>query len=86
LRATRIAVEETERQLDAAWTAGAVEAAVAAWAIDRRFLPVDGLGRGLRDPYRAIRPLLPIGREGDAPFDLGPVEAWLRTWEMPAGS
>lgn len=78
------AVEEMERQLDAAWTAMTVEAVVAAWAIDRRSLPVDGLGRGLRAPYQAIRPLLPIGREGEAPFDLGPVEAWLRAWEMPA--
>jgi histidine ammonia-lyase len=78
------AVEETERQLDAAWTAVAVEAAVAVWAIARRDLPVDGLGRGLRDPWQAIRPLLPIGREGEAPFDLAPIEAWLRAGDMSA--
>jgi histidine ammonia-lyase len=78
------AVEETERQLDAAWTAVTVEAAVAVWAIARRDLPVDGLGLGLRDPWRAIRPLLPIGREGEVPFDLAPLEAWLRAWEPPA--
>jgi histidine ammonia-lyase len=78
------AVEETERQLDAAWSAVATEAAVAAWAIARRDLPVDGLGRGLRDPYLALRPLLPIGSEGETPFDLAPIEAWLRAWETPA--
>jgi histidine ammonia-lyase len=80
------AVEEAERQLDAAWSAVAVEAAVAVWAIARRDLPVDGLGRGLRDPWRALRPLLPIGREGEAPFDLAPIEGWLRGWEMPAAA
>jgi histidine ammonia-lyase len=77
------AVEETERQLDAAWTAVTVEAVVAVWAIARRDLPVDGLGLGLRDPWRALRPMLPIGREGEVPFDLAPLETWLRAWEPP---
>ena len=67
-----IAVTEVERQLDAAWVAAAIEAVVAVWAIRRRGLDPAGLGSGIGPVVAALAPLLPIDREGEAPFDLGP--------------
>ena len=56
-----------------AWTVIAIEAACGVWAIHRRGLPLDALGGGVRPVVSAILPLLPIGSEGVALFDLGPV-------------
>jgi histidine ammonia-lyase len=67
------AVHDLDRQLEAARTIAAIEMVVAVWAIDRRALPIDHLGVGVRPAVEAIRPLLPIGREGWDVFDLQPV-------------
>lgn len=71
-------VGETVRALRPAWTVLAVEAVCAAWAVDRRGLAIEALGEGLRDELRAIRDVLPIGREGVEVFDLGVVVELLR--------
>jgi histidine ammonia-lyase len=67
------AVAETRRLLAPAWTAIAIEAICAVWAIRRRGLEADTLGIGLRPLYAGILPLLPIGREGREVFDMRPV-------------
>ncbi len=67
-----VAVTEAERQAEAAWVAVTIEAIVATWAIRRRKLELGGLGHGLRAAVEALTPLLPIDREGEAPFDLAP--------------
>lgn len=67
-----VAVVEAERQAEAAWVAVTIEAVVAAWAIRRRGLDPTVLGAGLVPVVEGLTPLLPIDREGEAPFDLGP--------------
>lgn len=66
-------VAETVRALPPAWNVLAIEVACAVWAIQRRGLPVDALGQGLRPLARQILALLPIGREGERVFDLAPL-------------
>lgn len=73
-----LAVAEAERQAEAAWVAATIEAVVAAWAIRRRGLETASLGHGLTDVVEALTPLLPIDREGQVPFDLGPAVEALR--------
>lgn len=68
-----LAVSECERLIEAAWIVVGVEAAVGAWAIARRGIDVDDLGYHVREVYTRIRAHLPIGREGDKPFDLAPI-------------
>lgn len=71
-------IAETVRMLPHAWTVVTIEAACAVWAIHRRGLPEDSLGAGVRPILAALLPLLPIGREGIALFDLRPVVAALQ--------
>jgi len=68
-------VAETVRALTPAWNVVALELACAVWAIHRRDVPLDALGLGLRPLAGEILALLPIGREGEAIFDLGPLVA-----------
>lgn len=77
------AVAECERLAEAAWNVVAVETIVGVWAIARRGLTAARIGAGLRAPYQAIRPLLPIGREGERLFDIGPIVDLLRNREPP---
>ncbi len=72
------AVAQLEKLIEAAWTVIAVEAACAAWAIHHRDIPLEELGQGTGAMYRTLLPLLPIGREGDAVFDIGSVISALR--------
>ena len=72
------AVAQLEKLIEAGWTVIAVEAICAAWAIHHRGIPVEALGRGTGAMYRRLLPLLPIGREGDAVFDVGTIIAVLR--------
>jgi histidine ammonia-lyase len=67
------AVAQCERLIDAAWNVAAVEAVVGVWAITRRGLAADHLGAKLREPFAQIRALLPIGCEGEQPFDIEPI-------------
>jgi histidine ammonia-lyase len=73
-----LAVSSTERQLDEAWRLLTIEVVVACWAITRRGLRAEQIGRGLRETFETIRALLPIGHEGQQVFDLRPVTALLR--------
>jgi len=66
-------VAETVRSLTPAWNVVALEAACAVWAVHRRGVSLEDLGTGLRPLAERILGLLPIGREGEAIFDLGPV-------------
>lgn len=72
------ALEGLTAQLNALWRVVALEASIACWAIDRRELPPEFLGAGVREAYTRIRPHLPIGQEGTGPFDPGPVMAELQ--------
>jgi histidine ammonia-lyase len=79
-------VAETVRVLTPAWNVVTLEIACAVWAIHRRGVPLDGLGLGLRPLAGEILALLPIGREGEAIFDLGPlVEAVKAAAGLPTG-
>jgi len=72
------AVHATRRLIEDAWVIATLETAIAAWAIDLRGLATDVLGEGLRETQDALRPMLPIGQEGMAPFDLRPMVAFLQ--------
>ena len=72
------AVHDLERQLDACRTLAAIEIAVAVWAIDRRGIAAGDLGATPRRLYEIVRPLLPIGTEGDDVFDVATVVSALR--------
>ncbi len=71
-------VAETVRALAPAWNVVALEVVCAVWAIHRRALRVDGLGEGLRTLAARVLPMLPIGSEGAAVFDMTPIVALLR--------
>ncbi len=71
-------VAETIRALAPAWNVVALEVVCAVWAIHRRALPVDGLGEGLRALVGRVLPMLPIGSEGVAVFDMTAVVEMLR--------
>lgn len=64
------AVNELKKQIDACWTIVTLEAIIAVWAIDRRGIPPSQLGIGVGKIYSAVRPLLPIGKEGEDVFDV----------------
>ncbi|WP_168990535.1 aromatic amino acid lyase [Aureimonas flava] len=66
-------IAETVRSFESAWTVVALETACAVWAVHRRDVPVGEIGEGLRALAQGVRDTLPIGREGQAIFDLGPV-------------
>lgn len=65
-------VTDLGRAIDAGWKIAALETTIGAWAIQRRGIPRDQLGVGVRLVVDALAPLLPIGREGEKePFDIG---------------
>ena len=68
-----LAVEQAERLLERAWVLMAVEAVCACYGILRRDVDPTTLGAGTGPLFSAVRPLLPIGREGDVVFRLAPV-------------
>lgn len=72
-------IAETVRMLRHAWTVVAIEAACGVWAIHRRGVAHESLGAGVQPVVAALRPLLPIGTEGMALFDLHPVVAALQS-------
>ena len=63
-------VAETVRALVPAWNVVALESACAAWAVHRRDVPIDAIGKGLKTLCGEILALLPIGKEGEEIFDL----------------
>ncbi len=76
---TPLSVTQTETVIERCWEIAAVEMAVAVWAINRRRLDISRLGQGPRAVYEQVRPLLPIGQEGERVFDVRPIVAWLRS-------
>ncbi len=66
-------VAETVRAVGPAWNVLTLEIVCAVWAVHRRGVPVEALGGGLRALAAEILALLPIGREGETMFDLGPL-------------
>lgn len=78
-------VHETVRSFGSAWTVVTLEVICAVWAIDRRGIPLEAIGSGLRALAAAIRPLLPIGREGEEIFDITPLVALVRQAGLMAG-
>ena len=80
-------VAETARSLMPAWNVITLEVACAVWAIQRRGVSLDALGAGVRPLAAQILAMLPIGTEGEAIFDLGPlVEAVKTAGGYPAPS
>lgn len=65
-----VAVEQTRQLLAPAWNLVTVEAICAAWAIARRGLDPATLGARTGALYARLRPVLPIGREGEEIHDL----------------
>ncbi|MEP3296525.1 MAG: aromatic amino acid lyase [Pseudoruegeria sp.] len=61
---------DLSRQIDACFKIAIIEAIVAIWAIERRGLTADDLGRGLRPLYQALLETLPLASEGEHVFDL----------------
>jgi histidine ammonia-lyase len=66
-------VAETVRSLPPAWIVLTLEIACAVWAVQRRGVSLRDIGEGLQPLAREILALLPIGREGEAIFDLAPL-------------
>jgi histidine ammonia-lyase len=66
-------VAETNRCLTPAWNVVTLEIACAAWAIHRRGVPVEALGKGLRQLAGETLSVLPFDREGVEILDLGPL-------------
>ncbi|MFY0624151.1 MAG: aromatic amino acid lyase [Pelagimonas sp.] len=71
-------VADFERMLEADRLVLTIEIIVSVWAIQKRNLPVETLGEGLRDYALKIAPLLPIGREGLDVFSIEPIADILR--------
>lgn len=72
------AVHDFGRQIDACWKLAALEAAIGAWAIQRRGLGAGEIGAGLRPLFAALTGALPIGREGERPFEVAALITALR--------
>jgi histidine ammonia-lyase len=73
-----IAAQQLRQMMPYCWNVLALELVTAVWAIHRRDVPMAKLGAGVRPVYEAVLPMLPIGREGEAIFDLAPVVEWLQ--------
>jgi histidine ammonia-lyase len=67
-----LAAEQLHAMLPYGWNIAAMEAMVACWAIRRRGIPPEALGKGIRPVYETLVPLLPLGKEGKEIFDLTP--------------
>ena len=72
------AVHDLWRMVHVGWKIVTVEMVIAAWAIRRRGISTERIGTGLRELQEKIQPLLPVGKEGYTPFDLGPLEEMIR--------
>ncbi|WP_286839087.1 aromatic amino acid lyase [Acidiphilium sp. 34-64-41] len=70
-----VAVDQLEQMLAPAWNLATIEAVCAAWAIARRGIAPATLGARTGPLFTALRPLLPIGVEGEAIFDLSAARA-----------
>jgi histidine ammonia-lyase len=76
------AVHDLMRVIDAGWKIAGLELMIAIWAMKRRRLNKDDLGRGIRPAFEIIGQMLPIGREGETVFDIAPVIAELQSGDL----
>ncbi|WP_421884008.1 aromatic amino acid ammonia-lyase [Pacificispira sp.] len=67
------AVADMARVIEAAYKITSIELTVGVWAIHRRGIAMDDLGRGVRPVVETLLPLLPIDREGEDMFSLTPL-------------
>ncbi|MGE3873198.1 MAG: hypothetical protein AB7F74_09590, partial [Parvibaculaceae bacterium] len=67
---------------DAGWKIAGLELMIAVWAMKRRRLRKAELGRGIRPAIDTLGEMLPIGREGDAIFDIAPLIAELQSGDL----
>jgi histidine ammonia-lyase len=70
-----VAVDQLEQMLTPAWNLATIEAVCAAWAVARRGIDPATLGARTGPLFTALLPLLPIGVEGQAIFDLSAARA-----------
>ena len=73
------AVHDLMRVIDAGWKIAGLELMIAVWAMKRRRLEAVDLGKGIRPAFEILGALLPIGREGDAIFDIAPLISELQS-------
>jgi histidine ammonia-lyase len=73
------AVHDLMRVIDAGWKIAGLELMIAVWAMKRRRLTAAKLGKGIRPAFEILGALLPIGREGDAIFDIAPLISELQS-------
>ncbi|MBN8629460.1 MAG: aromatic amino acid lyase [Rhodobacterales bacterium] len=71
-------VADFARMLEALRLIFTIEIIVSTWAIQKRQLPTDSLGEGVRTYVATITPELPIGREGLEVFSIEPIAGLLR--------
>ena len=72
-------VTSLEDMTEHAYTVLAIEMITSCWAIHVRGIDRDDLGASVRRAYDLILPLLPIGTEGNEPFDIGTVVDAIRS-------
>jgi histidine ammonia-lyase len=76
------AVHDLIRVIDAGWKIAGLELMIAVWAMKRRRLKAHDLGQGIRPAFETLGAMLPIGREGDAIFDIAPLIVELQSGDL----
>src|SRR5579872_6996204 len=74
-----LSVTQTATVVARAWEIAALEMTIGVWAIARRGLARESLGRGPRAVFDALLPLLHIGEEGTRVFDMQPIVERVRS-------
>jgi histidine ammonia-lyase len=77
-----LSVAQTATVIARGWEIAALEMTIAVWAIARRGLARETLGRGPRLVFDALLPLLHIGEEGTRVFDMQPIAERVRSGEL----
>lgn len=75
-------VRKLSRLLDSAYVVQAIELAIGVWAIHRRGIQNNELGKHLQPVYSLLVPHLPIDRDEDDVFDLRPIVDRVRNGEV----
>jgi histidine ammonia-lyase len=77
-----LSVTQTEVLIDRAWETVALEMAIAVWAMARRHLAPEDVGKGPRKVYQALLPLLHIGDEGRRIFNMSRIVEAVRDSDL----
>ena len=75
-------IHDLHRLIEASWKIVTIETIVSVWAIHRRRLSVENIGRAVRLIYKKLLPLLPIGTEGHEVFNLDILVQSFRGYEL----